>query len=140
MTSLAQKYTKENPYLTELLENYTLNKSGSQKDTRHFSISLRGSGVEYAPGDALYVYPENDPQMVSELLALLTHSKNDEVVRFTRDINITRASNKLYKLIETKTNAAVDANQLTERFNGYSVPALLKILKQENPSLVLSTD
>ena len=29
-------YNKTNPFVTELLENYTLNKKGSSKDTRHF--------------------------------------------------------------------------------------------------------
>ncbi len=142
MSTATQTYTKDNPFVTELLENYTLNKEGSGKDTRHFSISLRGSDIEYKPGDSLYVYPENAESLVNELLSLLKldNDKAEEVKRFTQEVNITRASNKLYKLIETKLNAVIDAATMNERFNGYSIPALIKELKNEHSNLELGTN
>lgn len=142
MNMTMQKYNKENPYLTRLLENYCLNNKGSSKDTRHFNICLKGSGIEYLPGDALYVYPENEDGLVMKLLALLElkKSKETEFNRFKTEINITRASNKLFKLIETKTNSKFDAKQLAERFNGYSVAALLKVIKAEVNDLIITSD
>ena len=142
MSTATQTYTKDNPFVTELIENYKLNKDGSGKDTRHFSISLKGSDIEYKPGDSLYVYPENETTLVNELLSLLKLDTNkaEEIRRFTQDVNITRASNKLYKLIETKLNAAIDAAAMNERFNGYSLVALIKELQNEYPSLVLGTN
>ncbi len=142
MSTATQTYTKDNPFVTELLENYKLNNEGSSKDTRHFSISLKGSDIEYKPGDSLYVYPENETGLVNELLALLKldNDKEEEFRRFTQDVNITRASNKLYKLIETKLNAAIDVATMNERFNGYSVTALIKELKNEHSGLILGTN
>lgn len=141
MTHTAQQYTKENPFVTELLQNYKLNKEGSQKDTRHFNISLQGSDIEYKPGDSLYVFPENEEGLVNQLLDLLKLdlSRDEEFKRYTQEVNITRASNKLFKLIETKSNGAIQSAPLTERFNGYSLPALIKVLKTECPSLELGS-
>ncbi|MDA1020913.1 MAG: protein CysJ [Cyanobacteria bacterium] len=143
MTVMAHdKYTKENPYLTKLLENYRLNNEGSSKDTRHFSICLNNSGIEYLPGDALYVCPENEDGLIMKLFGLLELSKDkeSEFNRFKTSVNITRASNKLYKLIETKSNGKYEAKALAERFNGYSIPNLLKELKAEEPSLLITSD
>jgi sulfite reductase (NADPH) flavoprotein alpha-component len=36
---------------------------------RHIAFSLAGSGIDYAPGDALGVVPENPPDMVAAILA-----------------------------------------------------------------------
>ena len=66
-TSQAQEaalYTKENPLVTKVTDNYILNKEGSIKDTRHIAISLEASGVNYIPGDSLYIFPENDSELV----------------------------------------------------------------------------
>jgi sulfite reductase (NADPH) flavoprotein alpha-component len=135
-------YTKENPFFTILVENYRLNKEGSSKDTRHFVISLEKSNIDYQPGDALYVFPENDPNLANELLdyIVLDQEKNTELNRFQKNINITRPSNKLFKLIEEKTNKQLDSKQLAERFTGYSTLNLLKTLKSENPDLKLSSN
>lgn len=135
-------YTKENPFITTLLENRGLNKPGSSKDTRHFNISLKGSGIQYKPGDSLYVFPENEDSLVEELIALLDQSKSidEEILRFKTQVNITRPSNKLFKLLEEKSSGKLDSKTLPERFTGYSTPALLKVLMQEVPGLKLSSD
>lgn len=135
-------YTKENPFRTFLTENYTLNKNGSSKDTRHFVISLKNSAINYEPGDALYVYPENDKQLVEELLKYLKLDLNqeEELKRFTKKINITRPSNKLFKLIEDKTKKELDSKALAERFLGYSTINVLKTLQEEKPELSFSSN
>ncbi|MEO6096794.1 MAG: flavodoxin domain-containing protein, partial [Fibrobacteria bacterium] len=43
-------YSRKHPFQAVLLENHTLNARGSGKDTRHISISLLGSGLEYRVG------------------------------------------------------------------------------------------
>ena len=146
MTNLSEKhlatYTKENPFKTFVTENYILNKKGSSKDTRHFVISLKGSDISYEPGDALYVFPENDKILVNDLLELISHdlSKEDEFIRFTKKINITRPSNKLFKLIEDKSNKKYDAKLLAERFLGFSTANIIKTLNQESPELKFSSN
>lgn len=141
MTQTLEQYTKENPFLTLLLENYILNKAGSSKDTRHFTISLKDSGMSYEPGDSLYVCPENEINLVNELLSYLKLdlNKEAELHRFTQEINITRPSNKLFKLLEGKLGEKFNATEATEKFNGYSIPAIIKTLKAEFPNLELST-
>ena len=61
-------YSRTNPFKAEVLENINLNGRGSNKETRHLELSLEGSGLTYEPGDALGIYPENDPELVEILL------------------------------------------------------------------------
>ncbi len=48
-----------------------LTKPGSAKETRHFVVSLAGSGLHYKAGDSLGVFPSNRPSEVDELLKRL---------------------------------------------------------------------
>ncbi|MEC8044623.1 MAG: hypothetical protein VX130_08535 [Verrucomicrobiota bacterium] len=59
--------TKDNPYSSELLVNRLMTE-GSNKETRHFELSLKESGLSYLPGDSLGVLPTNCPEVVSDLL------------------------------------------------------------------------
>ncbi|MDG0812659.1 assimilatory sulfite reductase (NADPH) flavoprotein subunit [Cohnella rhizosphaerae] len=62
-------YSRTNPFEAEVLANINLNGRGSNKETRHLELSLEGSGLVYKPGDALGIYPHNDPELVDLLLA-----------------------------------------------------------------------
>ena len=64
----AAGWSRKHPFPARLLKNQILNLSGSERETRHFEISLEGSGLRYEPGDALGVWAENCPEMVSELI------------------------------------------------------------------------
>ena len=59
--------TKENPYPSELLVNRLMTE-GSNKETRHFELSLRDSGLQYEPGDSLGVLATNCEEVVADLL------------------------------------------------------------------------
>ncbi len=65
------QFSKTNPYHASVLTNYNLNGEGSAKETRHIEIDLGDSGLAYEPGDALGVYPLNNPVYVDELLNAL---------------------------------------------------------------------
>ncbi len=65
------KFSKTNPYHAAVLRNINLNGEGSAKETRHIEIDLGDSGLSYTPGDALGVYPLNNPAYVDELLTAL---------------------------------------------------------------------
>ena len=60
-------HTKDNPYASELLVNRLMTE-GSDKETRHFELSLKDSGLKYLPGDSLGVLPTNCQEVVSDLL------------------------------------------------------------------------
>jgi sulfite reductase (NADPH) flavoprotein alpha-component len=64
-------YSKANPFPARLLTNRRLNGEGSIKETRHFEISLKDSGLSYEVGDALGVMPANCPALADEVLLAL---------------------------------------------------------------------
>ncbi|HYP15617.1 MAG TPA: sulfite reductase subunit alpha [Opitutus sp.] len=74
-----QTYTKDHPFPARLVENRLLTKPGSAKETRHFVVSIAGSGLHYKAGDSLGVFPTNRPADVDEIIRLLGAS-GDELV------------------------------------------------------------
>jgi sulfite reductase (NADPH) flavoprotein alpha-component len=64
-------YSRKNPFLAELTRHDRLTGQGSLKDTRHFVLSLAGSGLTYTPGDSLGVFGRNPPELVDDLIRLL---------------------------------------------------------------------
>lgn len=78
-TQTSPSYTKDNPFMASLKENRLLNKPGSGKDTRHFSIDISGSGISYTAGDSLGVFPTNDTRDVEKLISALGMSGEESV-------------------------------------------------------------
>ena len=64
-------YSRKNPFLAELTSHERLTLDGSLKDTRHFVLSLAGSGLTYTPGDSLGVFARNPAALVEQIIALL---------------------------------------------------------------------
>lgn len=62
------EYIAENPWPAKVLDSIQLNGRGSDKETYHLELDLAGSGLHYAPGDALAVVPRNHPPLVEEVL------------------------------------------------------------------------
>lgn len=75
----ASAYTKDQPFPAKITENRLLSKPGSAKETRHFVVSLAGSGLHYKAGDSLGVFPTNRASEVEELLKRLG-ATGDELV------------------------------------------------------------
>ncbi len=67
----ANRYSRKNPFFAELVRHDRLTGPGSLKDTRHFVLSLVGSGLTYTPGDSLGAFGRNSPGLVDEVIALL---------------------------------------------------------------------
>lgn len=72
-------YHKQHPFAAELLVNQKITGRHSTKDVRHIEISLADSGLTYQPGDALGVYFQNDPAVVSAILAATGIDANSKV-------------------------------------------------------------
>ena len=62
------KYSRKNPYPSELTERVMLNGEGSAKETIHLEFNLEGSGLEYETGDALAVVPHNAEDVVNAII------------------------------------------------------------------------
>lgn len=73
-------YTRSNPFTAEISELINLNGTGSSAETWHTELSVEGSGLIHAPGDALGIVPVNDPVLVDEILTI-TGLTDDALVR-----------------------------------------------------------
>jgi sulfite reductase (NADPH) flavoprotein alpha-component len=72
-------FSREQPFAAEVLVNQSLSGRGATKDVRHLELNLAGSGLTYAPGDALGVWHENPPAVVAEVLEALKLDGADAV-------------------------------------------------------------
>ncbi len=95
-------YSRTNPFRAEVLENLNLNGRGSNKETRHLEISLEGSGLTYQPGDALGIYPENDPELVDQLIQAMNWNA-DETVTVNKQGDVLSLRNALISYYEITT-------------------------------------
>lgn len=115
MSTAAAKsaYNVKNPYIAHLLRAHDLTAAGAAKHTKHYEIDLRGSGMEYLPGDSLAILPTNDPALVEAILKRLGFSGNEEVPNpkggiytirqaLTETYAITEFDGKLLKAIAEK--------------------------------------
>ena len=77
--AVEEGYSKKNPFPATLVTNRKLTADGSAKETRHFEISLAGSGLTYEVGDALGVVPTNCPALVEDILRALNRDGEEAV-------------------------------------------------------------
>lgn len=118
-------YSRKNPFPGKLVTNRLLTGEGSEKETRHFEISLVGSGLSYEVGDALGVYASNDPELVDQIVKALGCSGDELVPRpdnqgqaplrqvLITDYEIKSAANtKFLKAIVEKSGSAPNLAEL----------------------------
>lgn len=56
------------PAAAEITAHHKLTSDRADSETVHVEVSLAGLGLDYEPGDALGIQPENDPAQVGEIL------------------------------------------------------------------------
>ncbi|MCA9126283.1 MAG: sulfite reductase subunit alpha [Planctomycetales bacterium] len=120
------QYSRKNPFPAKLLESRCLNKPGSAKDTRHVVIDLAGSGLEYAVGDALGVWPRNCATLVRSIIQhlgvdgqmLIQGPSGPEPAPLAQVLTtaccLKEPSDALLKLIAERTKQSETAAQLAE--------------------------
>jgi len=115
-------YTRTNPFPAKVNANRSLCGQGSEKDTRHFELDLKGWGLNYEVGDSMTVWPTNDPELADEIIKTIG-AKGDDPVKgpngdktlrevLFRDCRITQTTPKLLKAISER--AVNGAPLLTE--------------------------
>ncbi|MDO9104735.1 MAG: sulfite reductase subunit alpha [Methylovulum sp.] len=72
------QYTRKNPFPAKLLVNRIVTDPASSKETRHYELSIAGSGLNYEAGDALCVFPNNCPELVSDILNAIGCNGDEE--------------------------------------------------------------
>lgn len=107
-------YTKQNPWIASVKSRIPLTRKGSDKDTLHIVLDIRGSGLKYEVGDSIGILPQHDEELVNRtILALratgseLVQVKNlveKQTIRaaLTALLNITDISPKLIKEIYSR--------------------------------------
>lgn len=79
MSTSTLAWSRKNPFPAPLRVNRKLTGARSEKDTRHFELSLEGSGLNYEVGDSLGVFASNEPELVDDLLRALNASGEESV-------------------------------------------------------------
>ncbi|MFC4024323.1 assimilatory sulfite reductase (NADPH) flavoprotein subunit [Oceanobacillus longus] len=74
-----QVYTRTNPYMAEILDNLNLSGRGSNKENRHLELSLEGSNLVFEPGDSLGILPQNNPELVDQLIKEMKWNPDETV-------------------------------------------------------------
>ncbi|MCB1062820.1 MAG: hypothetical protein KDN20_07860 [Verrucomicrobiae bacterium] len=124
--SSAPVFNRKNPLLAKLARRQLLTVGCEEKETWHFELELLGSGMEFLPGDSLAVFPQNDPDLVADILGAL-HLTGDEVVTDPNGVempirqaliescSITAPDKKfLNKLVEKAGDTATDIARLLQ--------------------------
>ncbi len=121
----AVPYTRKNPFPAELIRHDRLTGPGSSKDTRHFVVSLTGSGLTYKPGDSLGAFGRQSPELVEEVMNLLGFN-GGAVVKdpkgqpttlrqaLLRDYTINRANRKMMLALAERIPQGEQRNRLME--------------------------
>lgn len=114
---------RKNPYAANLLEVAALCSEGSEKDVRHVSFDLNGSGLAYSPGDAVGVYPENCPDLVDGILRELKSGGEESVTprgcepmplrqALARKVTLTRPNAGLIRLLSGWSAGTAEKTEL----------------------------
>lgn len=84
--------TRKQPLQAHLRLNRLLSRPGAAKEVRQYGFDLSETGLDYAAGDALGVWPTNCPELVVELLQLLDLSGAEPVsIKGAGEMRIARA-------------------------------------------------
>ncbi len=116
-------YGRDAPVPARLLSSIKLTGAGAEKETHHVVFDLAGTGLRYAPGDSLGVWPQNNPEEVELLIAIL-RAKGSEAVTLAngavvsarealaRECDLRIPSPELYALLAAEAGDDVDRSRL----------------------------
>ena len=138
----ASAFSKDNPFPALLTENRMLTQPGSAKETRHFVVSLAGSGLHYKAGDSLGVFPSNRAEEVAEIIQRLGVT-GDELVApqalklpapmplrdvLTHKVALAGPPRRIIETLAAKATAPAEQAKLTALLSPESKEALVAFL------------
>lgn len=106
-----QLYSRKNPAFISISERILLTKPESTKKTFHLVLDIHNTAITFKPGDAIAIYPENDPLIALEISQFLQQDL-DQQVYYAR-------SNKalsLYELLVKKVNTSRLTSNILKTF------------------------
>ena len=114
-------------YTGKVITKINLNDRGSNKETYH--VEIEAEGLEYLCGDSIGIVPENDSQVVTDIIAL-TNVDGNKSVEFKKE------KFTIYELLKRKINIFHLTERLIQQYattTGHEIPHgradLLDILK-----------
>lgn len=122
------KYDRKHPFPAPVLENLVLNGRGSNKETRHIELSLEDSGLTYRPGDAVGVYPQNNPRLVAGIIEKLGLDPDENVA-------LGETQTTLADALQHYREITVLTRPLMEQWAGHSADAELQKLVEDHAAL-----
>ncbi len=81
-------YSKNNPYIAKFLYCSSLHQAGAAKSTQHVVVEIDSNEIQYKPGDAVGVFPQNDKDLVAKILSDYEFT-GDELVKNESDNEVT---------------------------------------------------
>ena len=98
---------------------------GSYKETNHYAVSIRGSGIRYKPGDSMGFYPANDAKLAKDTVRAIGAKKDiivetketGEIELFDALLNrftIHRAGKKFLSAVVSKMKKGKDKDNLNK--------------------------
>ena len=125
----ATKYTRNQPYLSQVLVNSRLTGPESEKETIHIELAVE-EGMTYTPGDAVGIIPTNRESQVMDVLETLGLTGTERVLDFYKQE--TDVHDALTRHLGIGKLARGSVNNYAKLF-GENVPQGLKALQgQEN--------
>lgn len=115
-------FTAENPLEAEIATLINLNGTGSTRETWHVEIAADTPGFSYAPGDAIGIIPENDPELSLALAEAVGLGADGEVVKKLREsYDVTTLSRPLIEAY-AKLTGRTDVAKLADpkAFEGFA--------------------
>jgi sulfite reductase (NADPH) flavoprotein alpha-component len=126
------KYTRNQPYMSEVLVNDRLTGPDSEKETIHIELALE-EGMTYAPGDAVGINPTNRDAAVEGTLKALGFTGTERVLdHYKVEISLDEA---LRTRLGIGKLARGSVNQFAKLCAENPPPALKTLMGQENKAL-----
>ncbi len=110
------QFHRDRPFPAPVLANQRIVSRHADRDVRHVELSLEGSGLRYAPGDALGVWHRNPRALVDAFLVLagldgdtdVGHDGKTQPLRewLARERELTRLSRPLVQAVAERADSA----------------------------------
>lgn len=91
-------YNRKNPFPATISKKINLNGRHSSKETIHLEIDLKGSNLQYEPGDALGIYATNSNRLIEPILNLMQFSGAEMVDSYQGKKSLLEALTTDYEL------------------------------------------
>ncbi|QCI22453.1 assimilatory sulfite reductase (NADPH) flavoprotein subunit [Buchnera aphidicola (Lipaphis pseudobrassicae)] len=121
-------YTKNNPALGTILTNQRITGRDSTKEIHHIEIDINNLNINYTPGDALGVWYKNDPNLINQILKLLSINPLEKV-------SIKNNITTIFDALENSFELTVNTKNIVQSYAHFSKNKFLKNIISDEKKL-----